>query len=222
MPTDYRNFFAEKKLKNHTMESVICIDGVVGAGKTTLGEILAKELGMTFFREPVDTNPLLDKFYYDRNRYSFPLQVYFLNKRFKMLKEAEKLAGCIMDRSIYGDVIFARLLMQNEQMSPEEYDLYEELLHNMLEHVSRPKLMIYLDITVDNAIGRIRERGRSYEQIVERGYWESLNQHYTAYFDSYNFSELLRIDFNELDVRRSPEDLRYVLGLIEERLVGVR
>ena len=200
------------------MESVICIDGVVGAGKTTLGDILAKELNLTFFREPVDENPLLEKFYHNQNRYSFSIQVYFLNKRFKMLKEAEKLNGCIMDRSIYGDVIFARLLMLGGKMSKEEFDLYEELLFNMLEHVSRPKLMVYLDVSVDTAIDRIKNRGRDYEQIVPRAYWESLNKQYNDYFQSYNFSKLLVIDANTLDFRRSDEDKKHIIDLISKNL----
>jgi deoxyadenosine/deoxycytidine kinase len=204
------------------MESVICIDGVVGAGKTTLGQILAEELDLHFFLEPVDDNPLLDKFYYDQARYSFPIQVYFLNKRFKMLKEAATLNGCIMDRSIYGDVIFARLLMQGGNMSQEEFELYEELLYNMLEHVSKPRLMVYLDITVDNAIERIKERGRSYEQAVDRQYWEQLNQHYTQYFSHYNFSELLVVDVNNVDIRRSKEDRNWVIGQIESKLKQVQ
>ncbi len=214
----YAYFFNYIQPKNRIMESIICIDGVVGAGKTTLGEILANELNFHFFREPVDDNPLLDKFYHDQERYSFPIQVYFLNKRFRMLKEAEKMSACIMDRSIYGDVIFARLLMENAKMSKEEYNLYEELLYNMLEHISRPRLMVYLDITVENAIKRIKERGRDYEQIVERNYWEKLNGHYTGYFEKYNFSDLLVIDVNEVDVRKSAEDRRYVLDLIKDKL----
>jgi deoxyadenosine/deoxycytidine kinase len=214
----YEIFFEQTVVKNKIMESVICIDGVVGAGKTTLGEILAKDLDLLFFKEPVDNNPLLDRFYYDQKRYSFPIQIYFLNKRFKMLKEASQLKGCIMDRSIYGDVIFARLLMEGELMSKEEYHLYEELLFNMLEHVERPKLMVYLDIDVENAIARINERGREFEKVVDRSYWESLNQHYKAYFRNYNLSELLVIDVNELDVKHSLEDRKYVLELIKSRL----
>jgi deoxyadenosine/deoxycytidine kinase len=214
----YEVFFEQTVVKEKIMESVICIDGVVGAGKTTLGEILAKDLDLLFFKEPVDNNPLLDRFYYDQKRYSFPIQIYFLNKRFKMLKEAAQLTGCIMDRSIYGDVIFARLLMEGELMSKEEYHLYEELLFNMLEHIERPKLMVYLDITVENAIARINERGRDFEKVVERSYWESLNQHYKEYFNNYNLSELLVIDVNELDVRHSLEDRNYVLELIKSRL----
>ncbi len=215
----YTFFFKQTIVKEQVMESVICIDGVVGAGKTTLGEILAKDMDLLFFKEPVDNNPLLDRFYHDQKRYSFPIQIYFLNKRFKMLKEAATLTGgCVMDRSIYGDVIFARLLMEGGLMSVEEYELYEELLFNMLAHIQRPRLMVYLDITVDNAIARIDERGRTFEKVVNRPYWESLNQHYTSYFKNYNLSELLVIDVNNLEVRHSTEDRNYVLNLIKARL----
>ncbi len=214
----YKIFFEQTLVKEQIMESVICIDGVVGAGKTTLGEIVAKEMNLLFFKEPVDNNPLLDRFYYDQKRYSFPIQIYFLNKRFKMLKEAATLAGCIMDRSIYGDVIFAKLLMEGDLMSLEEYNLYEELLFNMLEHIERPKLMVYLDITVDNAIARIGERGREFEKVVNRSYWESLGGHYSEYFKNYNLSELLVIDVNNLDIRHSTEDRNYVLNLIKDKL----
>lgn len=218
MEPHYELFFQRTKIKPHIMQSVICIDGVVGAGKSTLGELLSERLGVHFFREPVHDNPLLERFYHDQQRYSFPLQVFFLNKRFKMIKEAEQLSACVMDRSIYGDVIFARMLMLDGKMSKEEFDLYEELLHNMLEHVSRPRLMVYLDIDVDNAISRIRERGRDYEQIVARNYWSQLNEHYDDYFRHYHFSDLLRIDVNQIDVRHSEEDREYVLNQIIRRL----
>ncbi|HAS79899.1 MAG TPA: deoxyguanosine kinase, partial [Fusobacteriaceae bacterium] len=126
----YNNFFKKTRLNGDEMNGIICIDGVVGAGKSTLGDILAKELGISLFEEPVLNNPILDKFYYDKKRYSFPLQIFFLNKRFKMIKEANLLNGCVMDRSIYGDVIFARMLMEDGDMTPEEFELYEELLYN--------------------------------------------------------------------------------------------
>ncbi|WP_051295802.1 deoxynucleoside kinase [Eisenibacter elegans] len=194
------------------MDSLICVDGVVGAGKTTLGEILCRQLNFSFFKEPVDDNPLLAKFYHDQERYSFPMQVYFLNKRFRMLKEAAALPNsCLMDRSIYGDVIFARLLMLQGKMSQEEFELYEELLFNMLEHVARPKLMVYLQIDVDNAIKRIQERGRDFEQAVPRQYWELLNQEYEHYFKNYDFSELLVIDVNDADFREE--------GAVQERII---
>ncbi len=214
----YRDFFEKLIMGEERMKGTICIDGVVGAGKSTLGEILAHELGIEFFREPVLDNPLLDKFYYDKKRYSFPLQVFFLNKRFKMIKDAEKLNGCIMDRSIYGDVIFAKMLMEDEDMTPEEFDVYEELLHNMLEHIKRPRLMIYLENSVEKAMEKIKRRGREYEQIVPVKYWETLNKNYRDYFENYNISEILTVNVDDLDIKDNPEDRRYFIELVKSKL----
>ncbi|MGL6120542.1 MAG: deoxynucleoside kinase, partial [Fusobacteriaceae bacterium] len=138
----YKDFFEKLKIGGIKMRTVICIDGVVGVGKSTVGDLLAQELNTRLFVEPVIDNPLLDKFYYDRKQYAFPLQVFFLNKRFEMIKDAEKFESCIMDRSIYGDVIFARMLMEDGDMSSDEFKIYEELLTHMLEHIELPKLMI--------------------------------------------------------------------------------
>ncbi len=214
----YKNFFNELKMGEETMMGTICIDGVVGAGKSTLGEILSKELNLEFFKEPVLDNPLLDKFYYDRKRYSFPLQVFFLNKRFKMIKDADSLNGCVMDRSIYGDVIFAKMLMEDGDMTKEEFELYEELLYNMLEHVKRPRLMIYLENSVDKAIEKIAMRGRDYEQIVPYEYWKSLNKNYREYFENYNISEILIINVDELDIKNNEKDRRYFIDLVKAKL----
>lgn len=214
----YRDFFEKLIMGEERMKGTICIDGVVGAGKSTLGEILAHELGIEFFREPVLDNPLLDKFYYDKKRYSFPLQVFFLNKRFKMIKDAEKLNGCIMDRSIYGDVIFAKMLMEDEDMTPEEFDVYEELLHNMLEHIKRPRLMIYLENSVEKAMEKIKRRGREYEQIVPVKYWETLNENYREYFENYNISEILTVNVDNLDIKDNPEDRMYFIELVKSKL----
>lgn len=214
----YKNYFRDMKIGDSSMKGIICIDGVVGVGKSTLGEILAKEFKITFFREPVLNNPLLDKFYYDKKRYSFPLQVFFLNKRFEMIKEAERIGSCIMDRSIYGDVIFAKMLMEDGDLSKEEFDIYEELLYNMLEHLKKPRLMIYLETSVDNAIEKIKKRGRDYEQIVEKKYWESLNKNYTEYFNNYNLSEILVINVNELDIKENPNHQKWFIEQVRLKL----
>src|SRR5690554_4229221 len=177
----YKEFFNMIK-KNQSNETII-IDAVVGAGKTVYMEMLSKEMKIACYQEPVQDNPILDKFYYDRKRYSFPLQIYFLNRRFDMLKKAAKSGKpVLMDRSIYGDMIFAKLLYEEGSMEKEEYMLYRDLLTNMLDHVEAPKLMIYLKIDTDSAIERIRKRGRDYEQIVEREYWDNLNKEYEEYF----------------------------------------
>src|SRR5690554_1873061 len=171
----YKEFF--DMVKKNAPNEMIVVDGVVGSGKTTLMNILLEELGVEGFEEPVADNPILGKFYHDRKRYAFPLQIFFLNRRFRMLKEAqEKKVSSVMDRSIYGDVIFAKLLNDGGDMEKDEFELYQDLLTNMLDHIEAPKLMIYLRADVDTAMDRIEKRGRDYEQIVERDYWERLNR----------------------------------------------
>ena len=214
----YKEFFNKTKMDGDKMNGIICIDGVVGAGKSTLGDILASDLDIMLFEEPVLNNPILDKFYYDKKRYSFSLQIFFLNKRFKMIKEANLLNGCVMDRSIYGDVIFARMLMEDGDMSGEEFELYEELLYNMLEHLAPPKLMIYLESSVDGAVEKISRRGRDYEKIVPRSYWESLNVNYESYFKSYNLSPILRINVDNKDIKENQEDRAWFLETVKNKL----
>lgn len=196
---------------------MIVIEGVVGVGKSSLMNILAKE-GYEPFEEPVVDNPILDKFYYDRVRYSFPLQVFFLNKRFEHIKQAKDVSRAVMDRSIYGDAIFARLLNLNHEMSDEEFQIYTELLQNMLEHVHAPKLMVYLEISVEEAMRRIAKRGRDYELVVEREYWENLNEQYRQYFDNYELSPILKINVDNLDFENNMEDRIHVLSLIKDKL----
>ncbi len=197
---------------------MIIVDGVVGVGKSTLMNILAEERNMVPFEEPVVDNPVLEKFYHDRERYSFPLQTFFLNKRFEHIKKASSLKNAILDRSIYGDVIFAKMLNDTKEMSDEEFDIYNDLFHHMLKHIQAPKLMVYLDISVDNAISRIQKRGRDYELIVEREYWERLNNNYTTYFDNYNFSPILKINVDNIDFENNLEDRKYILSVINEAL----
>ena len=213
----YKEFFSMIKKNNHN--EAIVIDAVVGAGKTVYVDMLSKKLNIPCFHEPVEDNPILDKFYHDRKRYSFPLQIFFLNRRFKMLKQAAELGKpSLMDRSIYGDMIFAKLLHEEGNMYKDEYILYRDLLTNMLDHVEAPKLMIYLKIDTDAAIARIKKRGRDYEQIVERAYWERLNKEYEDYFAEYNLSPLLVIDAAKYDIIENPKDQEEIIKIIQQRL----
>jgi deoxyadenosine/deoxycytidine kinase len=205
---------------NYMSRGLIAIEAKVGLGKSTLMRIMEEE-GFTPFPEPVIDNPLLDKFYHDRSRYSFSLQVYFLNKRFRHIKDAEKIENGVLDRSIYGDAIFAKLLHDNGEMSSEEFELYQELLENMLEHINPPKLMVFLDGSVDEAIRRIKKRGRDYELIVEREYWERLDKEYKSYFNQYKISPILKINVDGLDYEHNLEDRKYVLDLIYSRLAEI-
>jgi len=200
---------------------MIVIDGVVGVGKTTLMNIMS-EKGYVSFEEPVVDNPILEKFYYDRERYSFSLQIFFLNKRFKHIKEASKVKNAVMDRSIYGDVIFAKMLNDAGEMCNEEFDLYSELFENMIEHCKAPKLLVYLETSVDSAMDKINIRGREYEKIVEREYWEKLNSNYRAYFEQYNISPILKINVDGLDFENNEKDKEYVIGLIDEALGKIK
>lgn len=213
----YKEFF--EMIKKNKPNNTIVIDGVVGVGKTTLMNLLNVELGYQEFLEPVIDNPILDKFYHDRRRYAFTLQIFFLNRRFKMLKDSSKLDEItLMDRSIYGDVIFAKLLNKNKEMDDAEFAIYMELLTNMLDHIEAPKLMIYLKTDTDTAIKRIQERGRDYEQIVEREYWENLNKQYDQYFQEYNLSPLLLIDASKYDMVNSEEDKEYIVNLVKDEM----
>lgn len=206
-------------IKKNKPNETIVIDAVVGAGKTSYMEMLSEEMKIPCFQEPVQENPLLDKFYYDRKRYAFPLQIYFLNRRFEMLKQASE-AGepSLMDRSIYGDMIFAKMLYEKGDMEKDEFILYRDLLNNMLDHVEAPKFMIYLKIDTDSAIERIKKRGRDYEQIVERDYWENLNKEYEDYFSNYNLSPLLVIEAAKYDIVGNLKDREKVLQIIRQAM----
>lgn len=212
---DYRELLSHVSGKE--VYDMIVIEGVVGVGKSSLMNIMT-DYGYTAFEEPVVDNPILDKFYHNRNRYSFPLQVFFLNKRFEHIKKASLIEKAVLDRSIYGDAIFARMLNLNGEMSDEEFQIYKELLINMLEHVKAPKLMVYLEVSVDEAIRRINKRGRDYELIVEREYWERLNHEYQDYFGQYELSPILKINVDNLDFENNLEDRQYVIDQIEAKL----
>lgn len=210
-----------KCVSREEVYDMIVIEGVVGVGKSSLMNIIS-EYGYTAFEEPVVDNPVLDKFYYDRSRYSFPLQVFFLNKRFEHIKKAADVRRAVMDRSIYGDAIFARMLNLADEMSDEEFAIYAELLQNMLEHVHVPKLMVYLEVSVDEAMRRIGKRGRDYELVVERDYWEKLNTQYTEYFNAYDLSPILKINVDNLDFENNEADKAYVMNLIQEKLEEIK
>lgn len=183
------------------MKDVIVVDGIVGAGKTTLGEKLEKSLDLQLYREMAsdDTARLLDRFYADKERWSFTMQIHFLNVRFAQIKEIHRMHGGLLDRSIFGDRIFAEMLMEDGEMSVEEFNTYSTLLDNMLEHAKNPSLMIFIECDVDTAISRIQKRNRGLESRVERLYWERLHAKYTKWIDNYDLSDVIRVNANEFD-----------------------
>ncbi len=180
------------------MNPVIIIEGQIGVGKTTMGEMIEQELRITLYRElqHSETHALLDKFYADQRRWAFTLQIHFLNERFRMIKQIRRDGGGILDRSIFGDRIFAEVLHADGEMDDEEFFTYSTLLDNMLEHAQNPDLLIYLDCSVDTAIDRIRRRNRGLESGIPREYLERLNKRYLDWYQAYDLSPKVRIDLD--------------------------
>lgn len=182
----------------------IVIDGIIGAGKSTVGHFLSDMLNVPLFEELKDdgrdslAQRMLDRFYEDQSRWSAIIQVMFLNDRFKDLKRIEADGNfAILDRSIYGDEIFAKTIHERGQMTEDEFKIYRDLLHNMLSHISPPHVLIYIDVSVDTAMDRINKRGRSTEgDLIPRDYMEDLRRNYEIWFDQFNLCPKVRIDLN--------------------------
>ena len=198
---------------------VIIIDGVVGAGKSTLSEKVSQKLGIPVFYELQNqtTMNLLEEFYKDKSRWSFALQIHFLNERFRMIKEIHKNGGGILDRSIFGDRIFAQMLNEDGWMTDDEFDTYSTLLDNMLEHAKKPDLLVYIDCDLETAMKRINHRGREMEQRVDEVYWKRLNEKYTNWYHTYDISDKLSIDANSYHPD-SDEDINKIANQIKELL----
>lgn len=214
---------------------VITVGGMIGAGKTSLAEILAEHLGSKVFKENVEDNPFLDKFYSatpeakEKYRYPFLLQLFFLNTRFKSIKEALADKNNVLDRSIYEDWYFAKVNKDLGSISETEFSLYEELLDNMMEELKElpkksPDLMIYLHGSFETILKRITGRGREYELAPELvDYYRTLWAGYDEWVHKcYNASEILEIDIDKFDYVNNPEDAKLVLQLIDEKLEEIK
>ncbi|BDU63084.1 deoxyguanosine kinase [Candidatus Borrelia fainii] len=199
---------------------MIVIEGLIGVGKTTLGHVLSKEFNIPFYSELNNefTLSMLDKFYKDKSRWAFLVQINFLNERFKLIKSIFKTKGGILDRSIYGDRVFASLLNDSGYISNDEYKIYLDLLDNMLEHSQKPVLMIYLDCSVDEAESRIKNRNRSFETGIPREYLEGLNEKYLSWYDSYDLSPKLSFDYNSINIFDDKHKSK-LIAFIKDKLV---
>lgn len=198
---------------------MIIIEGQIGVGKTTMGELLESELDISLYRELTQesTLNLLDRFYADKKRWAFTLQVHFLNERFRMIKQIFRAGGGTLDRSIFGDRIFAEMLHEDGDMLDEEFSTYSTLLDNMLEHAQDPTLLIYLDCSVDTAQERIKKRNRGLESTIPRDYLENLNTRYLQWYDRYDRSDKIKIDTENLPLEE-PRGREKVLAMVRERL----
>lgn len=199
----------------------VAVAGNIGVGKTTLTRLLSKELGWRAYYEKVVDNPYLAPFYKDMSRWSFHLQIYFLSHRFKSQKEITQWPdSCIQDRSIYEDVeIFARTLYDQGFMSEMDYENYRLLFSTMVEYLRKPDIIIYLRASIENLKKRIRKRGRGYEQTIDPGYLNQLNDAYERWIDEAeeaNEFNIMRVDTLNRNFEENEEDLNIIVKYIKE------
>lgn len=200
----------------------IAIAGNIGCGKTTLTNMLAKHYGWTPRFESVEFNPYLEDFYADMERWSFNLQIYFLNKRFQDVVEISKSNETIIqDRTIYEDArIFAPNLHEQGNMSDRDFDNYTDLFNLMMSLVKMPDLLIYIRSTIPNLVAQIQKRGREYEASMRIDYLQGLNDKYERWIADYK-GKLLIIDGDHIKFADNTDDFRYVTDRIDAELFGL-
>lgn len=200
----------------------IAIAGNIGSGKTTLTRMLAAHYGWTPKFESVDFNPYLSDFYEDMERWSFNLQIYFLNKRFKDVVDISKAEDIIVqDRTIYEDAcIFAPNLHGMGLMSSRDFENYKDLFDLMMSLVNPPDLMIYLRSSIPNLVGQIQKRGREYEKGISIAYLTGLNERYEEWIKNYT-GRLLVVDADNIKFGNRPEDFETVTNMIDAELFGL-
>ncbi|MBQ9462729.1 MAG: deoxynucleoside kinase [Bacteroidales bacterium] len=200
----------------------VAIAGNIGSGKTTLTKMLAAHYGWTPKFEPVDFNPYLADYYEDMERWSFNLQIYFLNKRFKDILDISKSDKVIIqDRTIYEDArIFARNLHDMGLMSTRDFENYTDLFDLMMSLVGLPDLLIYLRSSIPNLIAQIQKRGREYEKSIRIDYLTGLNEKYEDWIGSYK-GNLLVVDADNVKFGNKPEDFELITNMIDAKLYGL-
>ncbi|HMM10539.1 MAG TPA: deoxynucleoside kinase [Bacteroidales bacterium] len=200
----------------------IAIAGNIGSGKTTLTRLLAKQFGWTPHYEDVENNPYLHSFYEDMQRWSFNLQVYFLNSRFRQVIDIRNSGkSVVQDRTIYEDAhIFAPNLHAMNLMSTRDFENYSSLFELMSKFIQPPDLLIYLRADVSTLVKQIQKRGREYEASIRLDYLKHLNDRYEAWISKYTLGRLLIVDVDNIDLE-NPEDLAIVIERINTSLHGL-
>ena len=201
----------------------IAIAGNIGAGKTSLTDLLSKHYKWQGHFEEVVENPYLDDFYHQMERWSFNLQIYFLNSRFSQLIEIQKSGiNVIQDRSIYEDAhIFAPNLHAMGLLSQRDYQNYKSLFELMEGMVTGPDLMIYLRSSIPNLVDNIHKRGREFENSISIDYLNRLNERYEAWIHNYDKGKLLILDVDELNFVENPSDIGAIIEKIDSEINGL-
>lgn len=201
----------------------IAVAGNIGSGKTTLTRLLAKNYGWKAHFEDVDDNPYLNDFYEDMQRWSFNLQIYFLNSRFGQIVDIRRKGETVIqDRTIYEDAhIFAPNLHTMGLMSTRDFNNYLHLFNLMSSLIQPPDLLIYLRANVPTLVNQIQKRGRDYEKSIRLDYLQRLNERYEAWIETYKLGKMLIVDVDNMNFADRPEDLRQVINKIDALIHGL-
>lgn len=211
---------------------MIVLAGTIGAGKSSLTEMLVKRLGSQAFYEAIDDNEVLPLFYADPKQYAFLLQIYFLNRRFESIKKAMQHDDNVLDRSIYEDSLLFHLNADLGRATDIEVRVYDELLANMMEelpfaaHKKHPDLLVHIKVSFETMLDRIQKRGREYEQLefdpTLYDYYKELNKRYDSWYEQYSESPKIQIDGDRHNFVDDPTAREFVLRLVEEKLAEIR
>jgi deoxyadenosine/deoxycytidine kinase len=200
----------------------IAVAGNIGSGKTTLAGLLAKHYGWKAQYEDVDDNPYLYDFYSDMQRWSFHLQMFFLDKRFRQIVEIQKSKSTVIqDRTIFEDAyIFAANLQEMNLMSASDYSTYLSLFELMNSLIAPPDLLIYLRASVPTLVKQIQKRGREYEEGIRLDYLKNLNEKYEKWIESYDHPKLI-VDVDQTNFSENPQDISTVINMVEAEINGL-
>ncbi len=198
----------------------ISVAGNIGSGKSSLTRMIAKEFGWVPYFESVQDNPYLSDFYDDMKRWSFQLQVYFLSHRFNTHKKIiESKKSVIQDRSIYEDVeIFARNLYLMGRMEKRDYNNYRALFNEMVSYLKPPDLVVYLKADVKTLLRQIQQRGRDFEQSIEKKYIIRLNRSYKNWISRYKLGRVLEIESDNIDFVKNKDHFKQIIASIKKNL----
>ena len=204
------------------MDKFIVVAGNIGAGKSTLVQLLSERLGFQPFFEPVNDNPYLEDFYSDMRSWAFHSQLYFLTRRLRIHKQLLEAEGSVVqDRSVYEDAeVFARNLYLQGDMSTRDYGVYQDLYRILIDLLPPPNLVVYLRTSVDTLLERINTRGRGFEAGISRSYLERLNVLYEEWINSFIQCPVLIITSDNLNLVSSSAHISQVVQLVQERLMG--